>query len=146
MKAAKARGVVLGNPNLVDVRECAVANIKADAERFALNLAPVIREIQSSGIPSHRGIARALNARGVATARGGEWTAVQVGSTLRRADRLSAKARRDLIMESSPDGADCKTLMNRVRRKPPRQGKILSLPMCWFRPIRCPSWASGGQR
>jgi len=33
-----------------------------------------------------RGIARALNARGVATARGGEWTAVQVGSILRRVD------------------------------------------------------------
>jgi hypothetical protein len=71
-------------------------------DRFALNLAPVIREIQSSGTPSHRGIARALNVRGVATARGGEWTAVQVGSILRRADRLSAKARRALIMESKP--------------------------------------------
>jgi hypothetical protein len=30
------------------------------------------------------GIARSLNARGVATARGGAWTAVQVGSILRR--------------------------------------------------------------
>jgi DNA invertase Pin-like site-specific DNA recombinase len=32
----------------------------------------------------HRGIAKSLNARGVATARGGDWTAVQVGSILRR--------------------------------------------------------------
>jgi DNA invertase Pin-like site-specific DNA recombinase len=100
LKAAKARGVVLGNPNLADVRERAVANIKA-VRRFALNLAPVIREIQSSGVPSHRGIARALNARGVATARGGVWTPVQVGAILRRPDRLTAKARRDLI-KSSP--------------------------------------------
>jgi hypothetical protein len=37
---------------------------------FAKNIAPIIREIQSSGVASHRGIARALNARGVATARG----------------------------------------------------------------------------
>jgi hypothetical protein len=44
----------------------------------------IIREIQSTGVASHRGIARSLNARGVATARGGAWTAVQVSSILRR--------------------------------------------------------------
>jgi len=58
--------------------------LKADADRFAKNVAPMIREIQSIGVASHRGIARSLNARGVATARGGQWTAVQVGSILRR--------------------------------------------------------------
>jgi DNA invertase Pin-like site-specific DNA recombinase len=84
LKAAKARGVVLGNPNLADVRGRAVASTKAEADRFANNVAPVIREIQSSGVASHRAIARSLNARGVATARGGKWTAVQVGSILRR--------------------------------------------------------------
>jgi DNA invertase Pin-like site-specific DNA recombinase len=85
LRAAKARGVVLGNPTLDDVRQRAVASLKADADRFARNVAPIIREIQASGVASHRGIARSLNARGVATARGGEWTAVQVGSILRRA-------------------------------------------------------------
>jgi len=84
LQAAKARGVVLGNPRLADVRDRAVANLKADADRFARNVAPIIREIQSAGATSHRGIARSLNARGVATARGGAWTAVQVGSILRR--------------------------------------------------------------
>jgi len=84
LQAAKARGVVLGNPNLADVRSRAVASVKADADRFARNVAPIIREIQSSGIASHRAIARSLNARGIATARGGEWTAVQVGSILQR--------------------------------------------------------------
>jgi DNA invertase Pin-like site-specific DNA recombinase len=84
LKAAKARGVVLGNPRLDAVRERAVASTKAEADRFARNTVPIIREIQSGGIASHRGIARSLNARGVATARGGEWTAVQVGSILRR--------------------------------------------------------------
>jgi hypothetical protein len=58
--------------------------MQADADRFARNVAPVIREIQLSGVASNRGIARSLNARGVATARGGQWTAVQVGSILRR--------------------------------------------------------------
>jgi DNA invertase Pin-like site-specific DNA recombinase len=85
LKAAKARGVVLGNPQLADVRRRAVAGTKANADRFAKNVAPIIREIQGSGIASCRAIARALNARGVATARGGRWTAVQVGSILKRA-------------------------------------------------------------
>jgi DNA invertase Pin-like site-specific DNA recombinase len=84
LQAAKARGVVLGNPKLADVRDRAVANLKADADRFASNVAPIIREIKSTGVASHRAIARSLNARGVATARGGQWTAVQVGSILRR--------------------------------------------------------------
>lgn len=85
LKAAKARGVILGNPHLADVRRRAVAGTKANADRFAKNVAPIIREIQGSGIASRRAIARALNARGVATARGGRWTAVQVGSILQRA-------------------------------------------------------------
>ena len=78
LQAAKARGVVLGNPKLDAVRDRAVASVRADADRFAKNVAPIIREIQSSGVASHRAIARSLNARGVATARGGEWTAVRM--------------------------------------------------------------------
>src|SRR6516162_1518825 len=54
LQAAKARGVVLGNPRLADVRSRAVASVKADADRFAKNVAPIIREIQSSGVTSHR--------------------------------------------------------------------------------------------
>jgi hypothetical protein len=82
--AGSFRGVVLGNPKLDDMRQRAVASTKTEADRFAKNVAPIIREIQESGVASHRGIPRALNARGVATARGGAWTTVQVGSILRR--------------------------------------------------------------
>jgi DNA invertase Pin-like site-specific DNA recombinase len=85
LQAAKARGVVLGNPRFADVCDRAVANLKADADRFAKNVAPIIREIKSTGVASHRAIARSLNSRGIATARGGQWTAVQVGSILQRA-------------------------------------------------------------
>jgi hypothetical protein len=42
----------------------AAAN-KANAERFAANIIPIIREIQTSGVTTLRGVARALNARGV---------------------------------------------------------------------------------
>ena len=91
LKAAKVRGVVLGNPKLADARARAVASTKAEADRFASNVAPIIHEIQSSGVSSHRGIARALNARGVATARGGQWTAVQVGAILQRVSYFPAQ-------------------------------------------------------
>ena len=84
LQAAKARGTVLGNPKLDLARNRAFATLKVNADRFAKNVAPIIREIQSSGVKSNRGVARSLNARGVRTVRGGEWTAVQVGSILRR--------------------------------------------------------------
>ena len=65
-------------------REAASPN-KANADRFAANALPVIEQIKASGATSLRAIARALNARGVATARGGVWTPVQVTAVQRRA-------------------------------------------------------------
>jgi DNA invertase Pin-like site-specific DNA recombinase len=80
LKEAKARGVALGNPGLDKVRGRAVAATKAEADRFARNVAPIIKEIMRQGVTSARQIAKALNARGVATARGGFWTGVQVAA------------------------------------------------------------------
>jgi len=80
----KGPRLVLGNPRLEDVRHRAVASTKAEADRFTSNVAPIIRKIRANGVSSNRGVARALNARGVATARDGQWTAVQVGSILQR--------------------------------------------------------------
>ena len=57
------------------------ANRRA-AESRSSNVLPIIREIQASGVKSLRGVARALTARGVATARGGLWIAVQVGAII----------------------------------------------------------------
>jgi hypothetical protein len=45
---------------------------------------PIIKEIQASGVSSLRGVARALTARGVPTARGGSWSDVMVAAVLRR--------------------------------------------------------------
>jgi DNA invertase Pin-like site-specific DNA recombinase len=91
LKAAKDRGVVLGNPSLADVRQQATASVKANADQFAKNVLPVIREIQTNGVTSNRAIARTLDARGVATARGGQWTAVQVGSILQRVQSIGKR-------------------------------------------------------
>src|SRR5256885_609626 len=84
LQAAKARGKKLGNPRLAEARKRAVQGNRAAAARYAANVLPVVREIQANGMKSFRGIARALAARGIATARGGAWTLVQVSDILRR--------------------------------------------------------------
>jgi DNA invertase Pin-like site-specific DNA recombinase len=84
LQAAKARGKKLGNPKLAEARKRAVQGNKSAAAHYAANVLPVIREIQASGVKSLRGVARALAARGIATARGGVWTPVQVSDILRR--------------------------------------------------------------
>ena len=66
-------------------RRLAVVAKKQKADRYSANLLPVIRDIQRSGIKSLRGVARALTARGIPTARGGVWTPVQVSAILERA-------------------------------------------------------------
>ncbi|BAQ49206.1 MULTISPECIES: recombinase family protein [Methylobacterium] len=48
------------------------------AGRRALELAPIIEEIRADGSETLQAIARALNARRIPTARGREWSAVQV--------------------------------------------------------------------
>jgi DNA invertase Pin-like site-specific DNA recombinase len=85
LKAAKARGKRLGNPRLSEARRQAALARKERADRRSANVLPVIREIQAGGIKSLRGVARALAARGIPTARGGAWTPVQVSAILRRA-------------------------------------------------------------
>ena len=85
--SAKARGKRLGNPKLSDARRHAEAAKKEIADRHSANILPLIREIRGTGVKSLRGVARALTARGIPTARGGAWTPVQVSAILRRAGR-----------------------------------------------------------
>jgi hypothetical protein len=46
---------------------------------------PVVRELQAAGTTTTRAIAAALNARGIRTARGGEWHDSTVRNLLARA-------------------------------------------------------------
>ena len=85
LAAAKARGVALGNPKLHRARKSALKAVTAEADRFAANVLPIIREAQKAGATSLREIAAALNARGVPTARGGQWHAKSVSNILERA-------------------------------------------------------------
>ena len=87
LQARKKQGARLGNPtNLPEAGLKGAASTAEEARRFAKNVAPVILQIRSSGVISLRGVAAALNARGVRTARGGRWAATQVAAVLRRAD------------------------------------------------------------
>ena len=85
LTAAKARGVTLGNPMLAVARKSALEAVTIEADRFAANVLPIIREAQRAGAATLREIASALNARGVATARGGQWYAKSVANILERA-------------------------------------------------------------
>jgi DNA invertase Pin-like site-specific DNA recombinase len=82
--AAKARGTKLGNPALGEARKAAVASLKANADKGAANVLPIIRQIQGTGATTLRAIADALNARGIATPRGGQWYAASVRAVLAR--------------------------------------------------------------
>jgi integrase len=79
------RALTLGNPRLHVARKSAVEAVKADADRYAANVLPIIREAQKAGANTLRQIAEALNARGIATARGGQWYAQSVANILERA-------------------------------------------------------------
>tara|TARA_R110001599_G_scaffold76125_2_gene208609 strand:- start:129 stop:812 length:684 start_codon:yes stop_codon:yes gene_type:complete len=91
LAAAKRRGIKLGNPNLSDVRNTdtkSANNVRVKkADVFALEVTEIIKEIyRNDGFTRSVDIASALNARGIKTSRGCEWTSVQV---LRIANRIA---------------------------------------------------------
>lgn len=88
LAAAKARGAKLGNPGNLSNQE--VGSVRGNERKSALadqrakELLPVIADIQANGRTTLRAIATELNARAISTARGGEWTAMQVKRLLER--------------------------------------------------------------
>jgi hypothetical protein len=70
-------------------RKSAVASIKAGADQHAANVLPIIKEAQKAGATTLRAVAEALNARGISTARGGNWHAMSVKNVL---DRQGARS------------------------------------------------------
>ena len=82
--AKKARGETLGSPNIEQVAVSGRATVMANAATRAGNVLPVIEAIRATGISTLAGIAGALNSRGIATARGGQWHASSVRNLLAR--------------------------------------------------------------
>lgn len=84
LKAAKARGVALGNPDMPAIRERAAAVRRQEAGRFAARMMPTIDGIRGRGVTSQRGIAAELNRMRIASATGGEWSGEAVRLVLVR--------------------------------------------------------------
>jgi DNA invertase Pin-like site-specific DNA recombinase len=89
LAARKANGTSLGNrSNAAEAASIGRAVSIAEADRFAASVLPLIERLQCAGITSYRGIARALNDRGVRTARGGQWQVSNVRNLLARLSEL----------------------------------------------------------
>lgn len=85
LAAKKAAGARLGNrTNLPEASAKGAAANRAAADAFAANVLPIIRQVEAAGAKGYRAIAAALNARGVRTARGGEWHATSVRNLMLR--------------------------------------------------------------
>jgi DNA invertase Pin-like site-specific DNA recombinase len=81
---AKKRGTKLGGPKAAEAGAIGAAKNRENADQFAANTLPVIREIQASGITTLRGIAKVLDVRGVRSARGTPWSPVAVSNIIKR--------------------------------------------------------------
>jgi len=92
LTAAKARGVALGGQRGKVSRMASMAakgaKVSAKVRQEAAakrrdDLLPVIAELKAKGAASLRALAEGLNAAGLTTARGGNWSATQVMRVLR---------------------------------------------------------------
>jgi DNA invertase Pin-like site-specific DNA recombinase len=91
LATAKARCVRLGKPNgaaalrrSADGGAALRRTVSENADAFARDLAPIIEAIRAEGATSLRGIAAALNERGIRTRRGGRWWVSNVRGLLAR--------------------------------------------------------------
>jgi DNA invertase Pin-like site-specific DNA recombinase len=101
LAVAKARGVKLGNPNgAAALRRAGKGGaalreaVSRNADAHARDLAPVLKELKAKGVTSLRGIAAALNERGMLTQRDGRWWVSNVWNLLARLRRLSTATRK----------------------------------------------------
>ena len=86
LQARKARGDRLGAPDPRIGSALGVSRLRARAVSDAENLMPVIESIRASGIVTLGGIAAALNARGIRSARGGAWHPATVARVIARVE------------------------------------------------------------
>ncbi|MER8855407.1 recombinase family protein [Mesorhizobium australicum] len=89
LASRKTNGAKLGNQtNSAEAAAKGRAVSINEADRFAETVLPMITSIQRSGITSLRGLAIALNNRGVRTARGAHWQVSNVRNILGRQSAL----------------------------------------------------------
>ncbi len=82
----KTQGKRLGNPRNVEYAAAlGRAAQVSEADCFAANVLPIVEAIRTSGVNTLAGIAEALNARGIRSARGGQWHVSAVQNLITRA-------------------------------------------------------------
>ena len=91
LRAAKARGQKLGNPNGAAAlrraargNAAAVDSVKAMADAHAEALFPVLQELRADGCTTLSSIAKRLNERGILTPRGRTWYRSSVANLIAR--------------------------------------------------------------
>jgi DNA invertase Pin-like site-specific DNA recombinase len=83
----KTQGKRLGNPtNADEAAALGRAAQASEADRFAANVLPIVEAIRASGVSTLTGIAEALNARGVRSARGRLWRISSVQNLMGRSE------------------------------------------------------------
>lgn len=80
------RGVVMSDAT----REAGRAMRTVKANERAGDLAPILGDLQAAGVTSYGALARALNERGIPTARGGEWSPMQVSRVMAKLTEKAA--------------------------------------------------------
>jgi DNA invertase Pin-like site-specific DNA recombinase len=90
LASRKLLGTKLGNPTNAGTAAAAGRDVQMrSADSFAETVLPIIASLKKSGVTSYRGIAIALNGRGVRTARGGDWQVSNVRNVLARTARFN---------------------------------------------------------
>jgi DNA invertase Pin-like site-specific DNA recombinase len=93
LAAKKASGAKLGNPRNIAIAGSFGRNAQiVAADEFAAGLLPIVKAIRATGATTLEAITRALNDRGVRSARGATWHVSSVANLLARASKLSAQA------------------------------------------------------
>jgi DNA invertase Pin-like site-specific DNA recombinase len=86
LAARKERGTKLGNPrNASNAASAGRQTQVVAAEQFAGTVLPLTASLRKAGVTSYRGIAAALNGRGVRTARDGQWQVSNARNLVARA-------------------------------------------------------------
>jgi hypothetical protein len=77
--------MILGNRTKLAEAQAKGRQVGRDsADALGRNVLPIVRQIQAAGVTGLQGIARALNDRGIRTARGGAWHNSTVRNLLAR--------------------------------------------------------------
>ena len=124
LAARKARGARLGNRhNAAEAAALGRRVLTQDAVEFASNVLPIIHSLRAAGVTDLRGLASALNLRGVPTARGGSWHVSNVKNVVYHG-RDSAVLWTGVCRRCSTTGATVGPGMTRRSREVERQSSV----------------------